>query len=162
MSPTRRSRTLLACVALAAATTAGCSDDGADTDAGGADQGELPSPDVTQFTNGSFEDVRLPRGAEEFSDKTERDGAISQSFVVSGTSPQQIMDFFSTSLTEDGWQVAEPVSSRGTDSYAGAWTGGGRRLEVSALLAQGVENERTQFSLVLLPGLEAGEEVEGG
>ena len=33
------------------------------------------------------------------------------------------------------------------------------RLEVSALLAQGIEDERTQFSVVLLPNRTPGEEI---
>ena len=73
------------------------------------------------------------------------------------------MEFFSNSLAQEGWEVVEPVSARGTDSLAGAWANDeGRRLEVSALLAQGVEDERTQFSVVLLPTAEPGEEITGG
>lgn len=154
-------------IILAAASLAlvGCGDDQAVDDGAPVDQennGEVPTPGMTAFTGGEFEGVDLPRGADEASEKTERDGAISQSFFAQQTSPEQIMDFFSTSLESDGWTVAEPVSPRGTDSYAGAWTRDGRRLEISALLAQGAENERTQFSVVLLPGLEPGEDVEGG
>ena len=131
-------------------------------DDGEGEGGEVPTPGMTGFTEGEFDDIALPRGADEASEKTERDGVISQSFFAQQTSPEQIMDFFATSLDADGWTVVEPVSSRGTDSLAGAWTRDGRRLEVSALLAQGVENERTQFSVVLLPSLEPGEEVVGG
>ena len=135
---------------------------GDDEGDGDDDGGEVPTPGMTGFTEGEFDDIALPRGADEASEKTERDGVISQSFFAQQTSPEQIMDFFSTSLDADGWTVVEPVSSRGTDSVAGAWTRDGRRLEVSALLAKGVENERTQFSVVLLPSLEPGEEVVGG
>ena len=137
---------------------AGAGDDGAAEDDGGA----LPTPGMTEFTAGEFDDIPLPRGADEASEKTERDGVISQSFFAQQTSPEQIMDFFSDSLDADGWTVVEPISSRGTDSLAGAWARDGRRLEISALLAQGVEDERTQFSVVLLPGLEPGEDVVGG
>ncbi len=152
---------------LAAAGLAliGCGDDQATQDGAPVDQengGEVPTPGNTAFTAGDFDGVELPRGAEEASEKVERDGVISQSFFAQQTSPEQIMDFFSSSLETDGWTVAEPVSSRGTDSLAGAWTRDGRRLEISALLAQGVEDERTQFSVVLLPGLEPGEGIEGG
>lgn len=152
-------------VAVAGLALLGCRDDQAVTDGAPVDQspgGEVPSPEVTAFTGGEFDAIELPRGAEEAGEKTERDGAISQSFFVTATSPEQIMDFFAASLAEDGWAPAEPVSARGTDSLAGAWTKDGRRLEISALLAQGVENERTQFSVVLLPGLEPGEGIEGG
>lgn len=156
--------TLLFAVAAALAL-AGCGDDQATTADVPVDQengGEVPAPGVTAFTAGGFDAIDLPRGADEASEKTERDGVLSQSFYAQQTSPEQIMDFFATSLAEDGWEVVEPVSSRGTDSIAGAWAKDDRRLEISALLAQGVENERTQFSVVLLPGLQPGEAVEGG
>lgn len=158
----RRPMMLLAVVGLA---LAGCGEDQAVTDGVPVDQengGELPTPDITAFTTGDFGAIDLPRGADEASQKTERDGVISQSYFAQQTSPEQIMDFFSNSLAEDGWEIVEPVSSRGTDSIAGAWAKDGRRLEISALLAQGVENERTQFSVVLLPGLQPGEAIEGG
>lgn len=151
-------------LAAAALALAGCDDDAADRPAVPADEGgdALPAPGVTAFTAGDFGAIELPRGADEASEKTERDGVVSQSYFASATSPQQIMDFFSNSLETDGWELVEPVSPRGTDSYAGAWARDGRRLEISAVLAQGVEKERTQFSVVLLPGLQPGEAVEGG
>jgi hypothetical protein len=52
--------------------------------------------------------------------------------------------------------------STGTDSIAGSWSRDGRRLDVSALTAQGIEDERTQFSLVLLPSLADAGSIEGG
>jgi hypothetical protein len=161
----RTTRHPIILLALAGLAVVGCRDDQAATGGAPVDQesgGEVPSPGATAFTAGDFDAIELPRGADEASEKTERDGVISQSFFAEATSPEQIMDFFSTSLAEDDWEVVEPVSSRGTDSIAGAWAKDDRRLEISALLAQGVENERTQFSVVLLPGLEPGESVEGG
>ncbi len=153
-------------IILAVATVAfvACDDDqaGDDGTSAASDGGAIPAPEITGFTDGDFDAIELPRGAEEASEKTVRDDVTSQSFFASATSPEQIMEFFASSLEGDGWTVAEPVSSRGTDSFAGAWTRDGHRLEISALLAQGVENERTQFSVVLLPGLRPGEAIEGG
>lgn len=154
----------LVVLAVAGLALLGCRDDQAvdGTPAEPATGGELPAPEVTAFTAGDFDSIELPRGAEEASEKTERDGVLSQSFFVTATSPDQVMDFFADSLATDGWEIAEPVSSRGTDSIAGAWTKDGRRLEISSLLAQGVDDEQTQFSVVLLPGLEPGEGIDGG
>lgn len=160
----RPHRPLIA-LAVAGLALVGCRDDQAAGNGAPVDQtpgGEVPSPEVTGFTTGDFQAIELPRGAEEASEKTERDGVLSQSFFVAATSPEQVMDFFADSLTTDGWEIAEPVSSRGTDSLAGAWTKDGRRLEISSLLAQGADDEQTQFSVVLLPGLEPGEGIEGG
>lgn len=155
-----RSARLAAGLLVATLIAAGCDDDGAsDGELDAELTGEVPAPGGTAFTAGGFDDIQLPAGADEASTRTERDGVISQSFFANAQSPEQIMDFFADSLTQQGWQVAEPVSQRGTDSLAGAWTADGRRLEVSALLAQGVENERTQFSVVLLPATVPGEEV---
>lgn len=114
------------------------------------------------FTAGTFDDIRLPRGATEISEKTERDGAIAQSFALEATSPVQTMEFFSRTLPEDGWALLDEPESTGTDSIAGSWARDGRRLDVSALLAQGLEDERTQFSIVLLPSLADAGSIEGG
>lgn len=157
--PTTSSKTWIGIAAIC--VLAACGADGPADEAN--DGGEVPTPGATAFTAGGFDDIELPAGADEASEKTERDGVISQSFFATAESPEQIMDYFSDSLALDGWIVVEPVSERGTDSLAGAWSSGdGRRLEVSALLAQGAENERTQFSVVLLPSSEAGEEITGG
>lgn len=152
-------------MAVAALALASCGDDAeGDADAEVVDDQEQqdaqPTPGSgTLFTAGDFDAIPVPRGATEQTDKTERDGAVSQSFTVSATSPQQIMEFFVVQLAERGWDNVEEVRSTGTDSYAAAWVQGQNRLEISALLAQGFEDERTQFSIVLLPDRTAGEEV---
>ena len=152
-------------MAAAALTLSACGDDAegdadADVVADDEQQDAQPTPGSgTLFTDGDFDAIPVPRGATEQTDKTERDGAVSQSFTVSATSPEQIMEFFVVQLPEDGWENIEEVRSTGTDSYAAAWVQGQNRLEVSALLAQGVEDERTQFSIVLLPDRTAGEEI---
>ena len=146
-----------AAVLLVAVTS--CGDDSATQPESG---GGVPAPDVSSFTSGRFEDVRLPRGATEISERTERDGAIAQSFTLTATSPENAMDFFSRTLPEDGWTVLDEPAASGTDSIAGSWSRDGRRLDVSALLAQGVDDERTQFSLVLLPSLESADSIDGG
>jgi len=158
-------RRVSALVAVAGLTFAACGDDAegdadADVVADEEQQDAQPTPGSgTLFTEGDFDAIPVPRGATEQTDKTERDGAVSQSFTVSATSPEQIMEFFVVQLSEDGWEIIEEVRSTGTDSYAAAWVQGQDRLEVSALLAQGVEDERTQFSIVLLPDRTAGEEI---
>jgi hypothetical protein len=111
---------------------------------------------------GAFDQIRLPGGATEVSEKTERDGAITQSFAVDALSPEQVLSHFEQTLPEDGWTELEPPVSTGTDSIAGSWSRDGRRLDVSALTAQGIEDERTQFSLVLLPSLADAGSIEGG
>ena len=122
----------------------------------------MPAPGITAFTAGDFDASELPRGADEASEKTEHDGALSQSFLAEATSAEPIMDVFERSLPADGWEVAEPVTARGTDSPAGASTKDGRRLEVSAVLAQGVETSGPSTASCCYRGSSGGEGVEGG
>lgn len=149
-------------LAVAALSLTACGDDAegdADVVADEEQQDAQPTPGSAGFTEGDFDAIPIARGATEVSEKTEREGAVTQSFTATATSPQEIMEYYSSQLPELGWQEVEPVRETGTDSLAAAWVQGGDRLEISALLAQGVEDERTQFSIVLLPDRTAGEEI---
>jgi hypothetical protein len=149
-------------LAVAALSLTACGDDAegdADVVADEEQQDAQPTPGSAGFTEGDFDAIPIARGATEVSEKTERDGVVTQSFTVTATSPQEIMEYYSSQLPDLGWQEVEPVRETGTDSLAAAWVQGDDRLEISALLAQGVDDERTQFSLVLLPGRIAGEEI---
>ncbi len=156
-------RRLPALLAAAALTLAACGDDAeGDAPAVVADeeqQDAQPTPGSVGFTEGDFDDIPIARGGTEISEKTERDGAVSQSFTATATSPEEIMEYYASQLPDLGWQEVEAVRETGTDSLAAAWVRGNDRLEISALLAQGVEDERTQFSIVLLPDRTAGEEI---
>jgi hypothetical protein len=158
-----RSRRWVAVAAVAALSLAACGDDSpgptADVDGGGEQEDAQPTPGGTAFTDAEFDEIPIPRGATEAGEQTERDGVVTQSYTVTETSPEQIMDEFVTTLAERGWENVESVRSTGTDSFAAAWVQGDDRLEISALLAQGVEDERTQFSVVLLPDRTPGEVI---
>lgn len=160
---TPRHRRWAAVAVAALLPLAACGDDDpgttADIDGGDEQDDAQPSPGGTAFTDAEFDDIPIPRGATEAGQQTERDGVVAQSFTVTETSPTQIMEIFVSTLAERGWDNVEPVRSTGTDSFAAAWVQGDDRLEISALLAQGVEDERTQFSLVLLPNRTPGEVV---
>jgi hypothetical protein len=160
---TTRARRWAAVATVALLPLASCGDDSpgatADVDGGGEQDDAQPTPGGTAFTDAEFDDIPIPRGATEAGAKTERDGVVTQSFTVTETSPEQLMEVFATTLPERGWENVEPVRSTGTDSYAAAWVQGDDRLEISALLAQGVEGERSQFSVVLLPNRTPGEEI---
>lgn len=155
-----RSTVLTSFLAAGVLLFAACGDDGAGSTGGDDDQSAaVPAPGVTTFADGDFDGIPIPRGATEATTRTERDGAVSQSFTATATSPEQIMDFFADQLPQLGWETVEQVRSTGTDSFAAAWANGDQRVEVSALLAQGIEDERTQFSVVLLPDGVVGESV---
>jgi hypothetical protein len=163
--PRRRHFAAVAAAVLVVAIAPGCGSDAPGSGSGGgaapgaAVDGEVPTPRASFFTEGELDDIRLPGGASEISGKTEEDGAITQSFAVTEMTPPRIMGFFEDSLPSSGWETVEPVAPRGTDAVFGAWARDGRRLEVSAGPAPEVDDERSQFSLVLLPSLVPGDEI---
>jgi hypothetical protein len=136
----------------------GCGDDSNVATPNGAAGDAQPTPGATFYTTGTFDNVPLPSGATEIGTKTEQDGAITQSFSVTATGPDLVMDFFVGALADRGWVPVEPVQSRGADSLFGAWERDGRRLEVSAGPAPGIADD-TQFNLVLLASLEPGRQL---
>jgi hypothetical protein len=136
----------------------GCGDDSNVTTPYGAAGDARPTPDATVSPTGTFDDIPLPSGATEIGTRTEEDGAITQSFAVTSTSPDIVMDFFVGALADQGWVPVEPVGSRGANSLFGAWDRDGRRLEISAGPAPAIADD-TQFNLVLLASLEPGSEL---
>ncbi len=107
---------------------------------------------------GCGDDVPLPRGATEIGTKTETDGAITQSFSVTATNPDEVMDFFVGALADRGWVPVDPVESRGVALLFGAWARDGRRLEISAGPAPGIADD-TQFNLVMLANVGPGRQL---
>jgi hypothetical protein len=136
----------------------GCGDDRNAAAPSGAPGGAQPTPGAPFYTTGTFDDISLPAGATEVGTKTEEDGAITQSFAVTSTGPDLVMDFFVETLGEQGWIPVEPVEPRGADTLFGAWDRNGRRLEVSAGPAPGIADD-TQLNLVLLPSPEPGSQL---
>jgi hypothetical protein len=136
----------------------GCGDDSNETTPNGAAGDAQPTPDATFPTTRTFDDIPLPSGATEIGTKTESDDAITQSFSVTATNPDQVMDFFVGALADRGWVPVDPVESRGVTSLFGAWDRDGRRLEVSAGPAPGIADD-TQFNLVLLASVEPGRQL---
>lgn len=136
----------------------GCGADSNVVAPGGAPGDAQPTPGASFYTSGTFDDIPLPRGATEIGTKTEEDGVITQSFSVTATGPDLVMDFFVGELADRGWVSVVPVEARGADTLFGAWERDGRRLEVSAGPAPGIADD-TQFNLVLLTSLEPGRQL---
>lgn len=110
-----------------------------------------PAPDVTVFRTGGFDQLpRYPR-TQEVSQQTSKSGVVSQSFSVSNTTPEQVLQFYSDHLV--GWQVTEPVHAVGTDVYRGAWVKGDRELLVTSSKAPTISNGEpaVEYSLELGP-----------
>jgi hypothetical protein len=164
----RRSRAIAAGVLAATAWLAACSDDdpagqGTRTEqeggAGADEQGEAqPAPDASQFTEAAtFEDVDLYPRSREASERTDDGEASVQTFVVRNATPEQIMEFFATTLPEKGWQVVEEPQLLGATNLRGAWVRGDVRLRVSTAPDPTLTDEGTgddtvsQYSLVLEP-----------
>ena len=126
----------------------------------GADGGEAPeaqpAPEVTVFRNGAFDQLpRYPR-SDEFAPATETAAVVSQTFSVRNATPQQILDFYRSTL--ERWTVVEPVQQVGPDALRASWRRDGRQLQVSAsrapsvdVTAPTVEPPMSQYSLQIGP-----------
>ncbi|MGE0879574.1 MAG: hypothetical protein AB7L13_12205 [Acidimicrobiia bacterium] len=135
-----------------------CGDDSGDSGGGSASpSGSVdtpaaePAPDVSVFRTGLFAGIPVPRGATELSAPSQTNGAITATYGAAATSPARILDIYRRLLPADGWTSVVPVDETGKDIYRGDWMKDGRRLQVVSSPAPGVGDERTQFSLLLLP-----------
>lgn len=113
-----------------------------------------PSPDVTTFTSGEFDDLPRPPRSEEAGERTEVDGVVAQSFLVENTSPAAVLEFYRTTFAETGVAVVSPPEQIGVGTWRGMWRVGDRDLLVSATQAPTTtesDKVQSQFSLELSP-----------
>lgn len=108
---------------------------------GGTDDrstGAQPSPDVTTFEPGIFDEIpRHPR-SEPLSERNEKDGVIAQSFSARDVRPSGVLEFYENSL-EGTWDLSSQPQEIGVDTYRGTWTRDTWTLTVSATPAQTVD-----------------------
>jgi hypothetical protein len=130
---------------------AGCGDDD------GTTPEAQPAPDATTFEEGDFEDLPLPPLAEPFGERSEEDGIVTRSFVIRNRTPEDVMTFYETELSEA--QVVTAPEQSGADTLRAEWLlDDGRTLLVTSLPAPTAEGDEvedadvvTQFSLTLRP-----------
>jgi hypothetical protein len=132
---------------------AACGGDDAGSDEGDAAQ---PAPDVSTFEQGGFDDLpRHPR-SEELGERTEAEGTVSQSFKVTGATPEQVLQFYNDALGPLGWLPLSDGDIDVSEQVArDQWVREGTLLVVSASEAPTLEDEGneavTQYSLSLGP-----------
>lgn len=137
---------LLLALAAVVAVLTGCGDD--------RRPATQPTPADTTFQPGSFDDLpRHPR-SEPLGERTEKDGVVARSFRTTGATPEGVLEWYRANLA--GWQLDEPPTRIGEDTYRGRWARDAHFLVVSATAAPTVSGESgddvtTQYSLSLEP-----------
>ena len=124
-----------------------------------SEEGTQPRPDVTTFGQGDFADIPLLATSEPLSPPNEEQQAVSRSYVVRNTAPEDVLKFYERQLAE--FEVVEAPAAIGTDTFRGRWKlDQGRVLTVSATPGGALDNPAnfgdavdtlTQYSLSLAP-----------
>ena len=124
---------------------------------GGAEEraADQPVPNGTGFAYGRFDELPRYSRSESLGPRTEKAGAVSQSFKAEGATPTQILDFYARRLKDAGWDVVEPVHQLSVGSVRGRWAEPKWMLTVSASAAptlpapDGAIQSNSQYSLSL-------------
>ncbi|MGI8985146.1 MAG: hypothetical protein ACR2HM_11565 [Acidimicrobiales bacterium] len=98
---------------------------------GDASPGAQPTPNVTTFEAGVFDDLpRFPR-SEPLGPRNEKKDVVARSFQARGTTPQQVLDYYRLNLAPP-WTVVRAPEKLGVGTYRADWTNGDWQLRVSA------------------------------
>ncbi len=120
-------------------------------------EGTQPTPEVTTFEQGVFDDVpRFPR-SEPLGSRSEKGAVVAQSFRAFGATPRAVLDYYTGSLP--GWEQVEPVAQTGAADFRAKWAKDGWALLVTAAPAPttsdgnqaDIPEPKTQYSLTLSP-----------
>jgi hypothetical protein len=102
----------------ACGATSGFADD-EPTNGGALEPGELAA-------------VPLPGGTAPFTVPTQKAGAVTQSFKVTGLSPADVLRFYASGLPGQGWAVSTAPVEDGAGVWRGLWALHDRLLQVTA------------------------------
>ncbi len=89
------------------------------TDEGTLDPGELTA-------------LPMPGGATPFTVPAQTDGAVTQSFKVTGSSPADVLRFYADALGPRGWVISTASVEDGDGGWRGEWARDDRLLQVTA------------------------------
>ena len=146
----RRSLPLAATLALVVVTGA-CGNPG-----GGPSPQAQPTPNVTTFEVGRFDNLPLFPRSDPLGPRNEKAGVVARSFVARGTTPDQVLDYYRRSLSDD-WRLLKAPGKIGVGTYRGDWTSGNWQLRVSATEEPELDPDNAskdvtvQYSLTLTP-----------
>jgi hypothetical protein len=124
---------------------------------GDADPAAQPTPNVTTFQEGRFDDLPQYPRSEPLGPRADEQGVVARSYKVTGASPEQVMDFYRDALQER-WRMLTGVEKLGVGTFRADWVDDDYLLRVSATRESEVdsrddasENFVTQYSLTLHP-----------
>ena len=124
---------------------------------GGDSPAAQPTPNATTLEPGRFDDLPVFPRSEPLGPRNEKDGVVARSYMATGTTPEQLLDYYRTSLGEK-WRLVNPIEKVGVGTYRGDWVSDDYQLRVSATDAPTVEieddasrNVVVQYSLTLTP-----------
>lgn len=115
--------TLLLVVALGFGT--GCGATGGFAD-------DQPNEEGLRLDAGELTGLPRPAATEPFGPATQKDGAVTQSFKVSGLAPADVLQFYAGALPAQGWAVSTPPVEQGAGDWRGVWARNDRLLQVTA------------------------------
>jgi hypothetical protein len=139
--PSVRRALLPVLIAVCAVVPAGCGDTQ-------PPPGANPVPPAG-FAPGDFVNVPKPGSAVPVDAPDESATTVTQSFMVTGLGPRDVIDFYARELPPAGW-IPRRVERAGRSTLRGSWARGDELLEVAANAADGVESAGpTQLDLVL-------------
>lgn len=110
------------------------------------------APETTSAPAG-FDELPRPVPSDPVGPAAEAGGGVARSFEAPGTTPREVMAFYTEELKADGWVPVGSVEEQGLDDFSGQWTNpqGGQRLRVTARETPGLGGEEDRAA----PGLTA-------
>lgn len=143
---------------MMAVVLVGCGDD----EEGAPEDEPQPAPEVTEFSQGLFDEIPLPPGSHEIGPREETDGTVTATWTTTDVTPEQVMEFYERELPPLGWDLLEDAREIGNGIWQSDWARENRRLEVVASFAEEAaqaapgeaKGSQMQFSLILSPDLE--------
>jgi len=143
-APTARRRRLRAVAAVVVATCLAVGACGDDDDADPAQPAASGG-----FAPGDMSDVPVPNDAEKSGAASSSGGSTTQSFVVDGVSPEQLINDYQQLATGAGWTVETAPAQSDTD-WSLTLTKGDATLQATTSPANDdQESDQTELSLIL-------------
>lgn len=115
-----------------------------------------PTPNATTFELGRFDDLPLFPRSDPLGPRNEEAGVVARSFMATGATPEQILDYYRRSLSDD-WILLREPEKLGAGTYRADWANGDWRLRLSATREPSLELDNAsrevtvQYSMTLSP-----------
>lgn len=141
VSTSRTVRLVAVLAGVLSLVLAGCSSHGTTNSSkpvqAGSDQ---PSPANKIFTTGMFDNIPHYPRSQTLAAPSQTNGVAEQSFAAQGATPEQVVRWYTTNLT-NGWSLTDNPHATGTDAWQASWVKSNQRLVVTASKATTLPNE---------------------